>query len=46
MVSFRWTPTMIAVVVPTVIAGVIGLLLCAIVILGLLALGLKPVSSL
>lgn len=40
-----WTPMMRLAVVPVVIAGVIGLLLCAVLVLGLLLLGMMPAKA-
>lgn len=40
-----WTFWMRLAVTPVVIAGTIGLLLCAVVILVLLLLGMKPVEA-
>lgn len=40
-----WTPTAILIVTPVVICGVIGLLLCSILVLGLLLLGMKPAAA-
>lgn len=42
----RWTPRMILIATPIVLAGVLGLILFGAVVLVLLGLGLKPVSSL
>lgn len=41
-----WTPMMRLAVVPVVISGVLGLLVVAVLTLGLLLLGLKPTRSL
>jgi len=40
-----WSPWMYLVAAPIVISGVIGLLLCAVFVLILLLLGMKPTGS-